>query len=94
MNRLRNPVVGSVIVAGALVVAAFAAIASGWHGSATTLSVAEQLTYLLSGGMTGIAILATAATVVLVQRHRHTEAAERDVLERLVASVSAQGRGN
>jgi hypothetical protein len=90
MSRLRNPLVGSLVIASVLVLSAFAAITAGWHGSATTLSVAEQLTYFLSGGMAGVAMLATATTVALVQRQRRTEALERDVLARVVDAVMQQ----
>lgn len=90
MTRLRSPLVGSIVIACALMVAGFVAITAGWHGSATTLSAAEQLTYFVSGGIAGIAILATASAVVLVQRQRRTEAHERDVLSRIVAAVSVE----
>ena len=90
--RLSEPMFSSIVVALLLVATGAAAIVLGWRGSATTLDVAEQTTYVVSGGIAAMAVLATGLTVLIVQRSRQRAAFERDLLERLVAGVARHRR--
>ena len=89
LRSLGDPFRGSVLLAVLLIGAGFVVIVLGWRGSATTLDVAEQLTYLVSAGITSLALIATGLTILLVQRARRIAAGESHVLTRLVGAVTA-----
>jgi hypothetical protein len=87
-----DPMVGSVVVSLALIATGFATIALGWRGTATTLDVAEQVTYIVSAGIAAIGFVTTGLSVLLVQRGRRAAAIERAVLNRLVSAVGTAER--
>ena len=62
---VRDPIMASALVAGALVVAGFAAMVLAWRGAAATLDVPVQVPYLVSGGIGGLALLIAAASAAL-----------------------------
>jgi len=82
-----DAIMASALVAGALVVAGFAAMALAWRGAAATLDVPVQVPYLVSGGIGGLALLIAAATIVDVQVGRHLAARERAAFDAVVAEM-------
>jgi len=86
-----DPFRRSIIISIALILGGFVAIGLAWHGAARSLNVAEQLPYLVSGGVGGLALIAAGAGVLAVQSSRYWNARERRQLDRLisVASVDA-----
>jgi hypothetical protein len=99
----RSAVVGGrnvlVVAAAALVTTGLTAILLGWVGAAHSTIVAEQLPYLISGGLLGLALSVVGAIVyfahwltVLVREAREHEAARaRDHTELMEALRSLPG---
>jgi hypothetical protein len=85
---LRDPFVVSVIVLGALAVAGLVGIAVGWRGAAATLVVAEQLPYVVSGVLGGVALLGFALGLLIIQLRRREEAVRRTELDRVVRAAA------
>jgi hypothetical protein len=88
----QDPFGRSVVVSVALIAAGFLAIFLGYRGAARSLIVAEQLPFLLSGGVGGIALIVAGAGVLAVQSSRYWNARERQQLDRLVASAATLRR--
>jgi len=96
MNRpdwTRDPLVPSLLLYGALVVAGFAAIGLGWRVAARTLVVPYQVPALVSGAMGGFALIALGVGLAAIQTERRLAAQERaeteDVLDEAAALVEA-----
>jgi hypothetical protein len=101
----RSAVVGGrnvlLAAAGALVTAGLTAILLGWVGASHSTIVAEQLPYLISGGLLGLALAIVGAVVyfahwltVLVREAREHEAARfRDHTELMEVLRSLSGAG-
>lgn len=82
-SRLRDPLVLSVIVGAALVVAGFVVIGLAWRGAAATLHVGIQLPYVVSGGLGGLALVFLGVGVLHIQGSRWLAAKERGHMERV-----------
>jgi len=89
----RDPFGRSIVLSVALIAAGFVAIFLGYRGAARSLIVAEQLPFLLSGGVGGMALVVAGAGVLAVQSSRYWNARERQQLDRLVASAATLRRG-
>ena len=61
---------------GGAVLLGFLALALGWWGVSGTGQTADQLSYVLSGGLTGAAFVATGLTLFMAYEH----AADRDTI--------------
>jgi hypothetical protein len=79
----------SVVLALSLIVGGFVAIGLGWKGAAASLIVAEQLPYLLSGGVGGLALIVTGSGILTVQANRYWNARERARLDLVLARATA-----
>jgi hypothetical protein len=76
---------------GVLVVAAatgFVAMVLAWRGAAARVSVADQVPFVVSGAMGGLALVAFALAVLVVQVRRRAEALRRADLARLRTAVA------
>lgn len=72
-----------------LVLAGFASFLLAWRGAAATLTVGIQLAYLVSGGVSGFALITAGMGVMYIQMSRHLAAREdrewAEVLDRALA---------
>ena len=100
MKRLRaataDPWLVSVGVLVAAVGTGFVAMVLAWRGAAARISVAEQVPFVVSGAMGGLALVAFALAVLVVQFRRRAEALRRADLDRVraaVADLAAEVRG-
>ncbi|GAB2753142.1 hypothetical protein GCM10027020_01390 [Nocardioides salsibiostraticola] len=75
----------------------FAAIFFGWNGAASKNVSMAQFPFLISGGVTGIAIVIIGAAMLIIQNAREDRARIEAILERVAvaveASSAASGRG-
>ena len=86
IGRLRSdPFARSIAFAIVLILGGFAAIGLGWRGAARSLIVAEQLPFLISGGLGGLALIVAGAGMVAVQASRYWNARERRQLDLIVS---------
>ena len=88
---MRDAFTRSVVFALTLIAGGFVAIGLGWKGVAGSLVVAEQLPYLLSGGLGGIALIVAGSGILTVQASRYWNARERTRLD-LVLARAVSGR--
>ncbi|HJT38254.1 MAG TPA: hypothetical protein VJ818_07505 [Actinomycetota bacterium] len=89
LRRLRaDPFARSIIISVALILGGFVAIGLAWRGAARSLIVAEQLPFIVSGGVGGLALVVAGAGMLAVQASRYWDARERRQLDRLVARAS------
>ncbi|MGH2784148.1 MAG: hypothetical protein ACRDJ1_02695 [Actinomycetota bacterium] len=91
-RSLRDAFTRSVVLAVGLIAGGFVAIALGWKGVAASLLVAEQLPYLLSGGVGGLALIVAGAGILTVQVNRYWNARERTRLDLVLAGATAVRR--
>jgi hypothetical protein len=92
VKRLRlataDPWLVSVGVLVAAVGTGFVAMAIAWRGAAARISVAEQVPYIVSGAMGGLALVVFSLAVLVVQVRRRAEAIRRADLGRVRAAVA------
>jgi TRAP-type C4-dicarboxylate transport system permease small subunit len=91
-----DPWLVSIGVLLATVAAGFVAMVLGWKGAAARISVADQLPYVVSGAMGGLALVVFALAALVVQVRRRAEALRRADLGRVraaVADLAAEVRG-
>jgi hypothetical protein len=67
----------------------FLVLALGWWGVSGTLNTADQLSYLLSGGLAGAALVATGLTLLVSHEH----AADRAAIGRIEARLTQLEEG-
>jgi len=79
-----DPFSRSIILSVVLIVAGFVTIWLGYRGAARSLIVAEQIPFLFSGGIGGLALIAAGAGTLAVQSSRYWNARERVLLDRIV----------
>jgi membrane protein implicated in regulation of membrane protease activity len=79
-----NSFLMSCIVAGLLTAAGFGAFYLAWRGAAATLVVAVQISYLISGGLTGLALLTTGIGILSIQTTRRFAAHEDRELDNVL----------
>lgn len=99
---------GLLMVAATLMTTGISAIVLGWFGAARSTLVEEQIPYLISGGLLGVALATIGALLVLTrwltvairEARRHESARRRDheelveTLRALVGLVTPQERRN
>jgi hypothetical protein len=74
--------------------AGFVGMVLGWRGAAARTNVADQLPYVVSGAIGGLALVVFASTVLILQVGRRAEARRRADLGRVraaVAEIAAEG---
>lgn len=71
-----DPVIMAAFVGMLLIATGFGAFFLAWKGSAATLVVSIQLAYLISGGISGFALVAAGLGIMYVQMSRHLDARE------------------
>lgn len=69
----------------------FAAIFFGWNGAASSNVSMAQFPYLISGGITGLAIVVLGAAMLVIQSAREDRARLEAAMERLVTAVEQGG---
>lgn len=69
------------------------AIGFGWNGAASNDLIVEQLPYVLSGGVLGLALVVLGAAYTIVQNAREDSARLEDRLLLLAEAVAAGGGG-
>ena len=79
-----DPFARSIVVSVALILAGFVAVWLGYRGAARSLIVAEQLPFLFSGGIGGLALIVAGAGTLAVQSTRYWTARERVLLDAIV----------
>jgi len=82
-----DPWVASVAILVAGAAAGVVAVTLGWRGAAARVGVADQLPYIVSGAMGGLALLGFTLGVLVIQTRRRVEAHRRLELERLTLAV-------
>ena len=87
-----DPFTRSLVVSGLLIAAGFVAIWLGYRGAARSLLVAEQLPFLLSGGVGGLALIIAGAGTLAVQSSRYWTARERVLLDEIVRRSPAAAK--
>jgi hypothetical protein len=85
---LLDPFSRSMVFAAALVVGGLVGIGLGWRGVARSVLVPEQLSFLVSGGLGGLALVITGSGIAMVQCSRYWSARERRNLDSVLASAA------
>lgn len=88
MNRLTDPFGSSVVALGALALAGLVTIVLAWRGVAAQLNVANQVPFLVSGVIGGLALLGFASGVVAIQHRRYIEARRRAEFDEVIAATT------
>lgn len=74
-----------------LIVAGFVIIALGWYGAARLDHTSGQIPYVISGGITGLALVGAGLTLVLVLESRRDRALLAQRLDTIVAALHGGG---
>ncbi len=69
----------------------FAAIFFGWNGAASKNVSMAQFPFLISGGVTGIALVVIGAAMLIIQNAREDRARLEAVLERMATALESSG---
>ncbi len=69
-------ILASALLSSMLILAGFGGFFLAWRGAASTLAVGVQLSYLVSGGVGGFALIAGGMGILYVQMSRHLAARE------------------
>ena len=77
----------STLLAAVLTVAGFVGIAIAWVGVSATLVVPTQVSFAVSGGIGGFALVGAGIAVLEVQRRRYAAAEERRDIAGLAAEL-------
>ena len=71
----------------------FLALYLGWNGAANKACVDCQIPYLISGGMTGLGLIATGIAVLVVQNGRRNRQEIEQRIELLAHAIEGLGGG-
>ena len=71
----------------------FGAIFFGWNGAASKNVSMAQFPFLISGGVTGIALVVIGAAMLIIQNAREDRARLEAVMERVAAALEAGATG-
>lgn len=77
MKALRDPYRRSLLVAGCAAVGGVVAFVVAYLGVSRTVDLADQVSFVVSGGFGGITVLGVGLALLLVQSSRHAAAVER-----------------
>ena len=91
---MRNLTKSPLYTAVALVGLGFVVIFFGWNGAASKDFTQGQIPYLISGGLTGLALVLCGLCVVIVQAVRREAMLLAAKLERLAQAMGAPAEGN
>lgn len=80
---------GTVYVAVGLAAVGFIVIFLGWNGAAGKDFAQGQVPYVISGGITGLALVAVGLTLVLVETRRRDNARVLEKLDRVLDALGA-----
>jgi hypothetical protein len=83
----RDPWATSVVVLSLGAAMGLLGIVLGWRGAAARVAVADQVPYVVSGAIGGMALLVFGAGAVAIQVRRRVEATRRLELARLTFAV-------
>jgi hypothetical protein len=87
--RRLDPFLVSVLLLVVLGLAGFAAFGLAWKGTADIVAVDEQVGYLVSGGLGGLALVTLSLGLLTVQHRRRLEARQRAEFQRVLRAASA-----
>ena len=93
MSWLRDPWARSVVLAIGLVVGGIVALGATAIGVSDSVSVPEQVAFLLSGGFGGVALAGTGVALFDVQRSRRAAAEEREEFAVFATELGAIAEG-
>lgn len=85
----RNPLLPGMLCLIGLVVLGFAALALAWRGAAGAGPVPLQTPHLVSGGLTGVALVAVGAGLSAVHAERRDRAIARHEMDKFLGEVAA-----
>lgn len=91
---MRNLTKSPLYTAVALVGLGFVVIFLGWNGAASKDFTQGQIPYLISGGVTGLALVLCGLCVVIVQAVRREAMLLAAKLERMAVALGAAPEGN
>jgi hypothetical protein len=83
-----DPWLASVLVGLALAASGLGLLGFAWRGAARSLLVSEQLPFIASGAIGGVAIVGFACGYLAVQARRRLEARDRQDFERVLAAAT------
>lgn len=84
LDMWRDPGVQAFVVLAALAVAGFVMLGLAWRGDARTPYVPLQMPWLVSGGVTGLALLGLALGAWSIHLGRRADAAHRAAVDEVV----------
>lgn len=87
MNEFRRPIID--VIGGLLLVGGLAVVAAGWFGVRDLESVVEQIPYVVSGGIGGLAMVAVGAALLHLTRQSRLEQKMNDLAARQEALEEA-----
>lgn len=80
--------VQAALVFAAIAAAGFAGLGIAWHGASATLGVYNQMPFVVSGGIGGIALAGTFLGLLAVHSERRAAATDRLWLEDAISSAT------
>ena len=86
--RIDREIVRSLVVLGSLAVAAIAVFGLTWSGVARTTLVAEQIPFLVSGGIGGTVVIGFSLSLASIQERRVREAQYSADVDRVLLAAS------
>lgn len=89
MRRLADPFVASVVALTALAAAGLVVVLLAWRGVANVATVSDQVPFLVSGAIAGLAMIGFAAGVLMIQHRRYLEAQRRADFEAVIHEAVA-----
>ncbi len=84
LQRRRRAHVATLIAA-ALIIAGFVTIGLAWHSLAALLWIPTQISYAVSGGLAGVAMIGTGLGILNIQSSRVAGARRRGELQELIS---------
>jgi len=72
-------------------IAGFGVLFLGWNGAASSDRVEEQLPYVISGGMAGLALVVIGAALIVTDSLRNDRVEMKDALDELRRTIAATG---
>lgn len=88
VRALTDPFSASLLVHLAALAMGVAALGFAWTGTRESADVAEQIAYVVSGGLGGIALIGFASGVFAIEARRWAEARRRAEFDRVIAEAA------
>lgn len=86
-KAIADPFVSSLVFVGALGAAGMAVIVFAFKGTRESADVAEQVAYIVSGGLGGIALLGFASGLLIIEARRWAEARRRAQFDKVLQAA-------